>query len=70
LAPIVAILRRLASHNAAISGHYRVEPDCELGRPKSYGQLEGRALIYRHTQRGTLILIACLAAAGFSFAAS
>jgi len=27
-------------------------------------------LIYRHTQRGTLILIACLAAAGFSFAAS
>jgi hypothetical protein len=26
LAPIVAILRRLASHNAAISGRYRVEP--------------------------------------------
>ena len=28
LAPIVAILRRLASHNAAISGRYRVEPGC------------------------------------------
>jgi hypothetical protein len=70
LAPIVAILRRLASHNAAISGRYRVEPGGEFGRPKGYRRLEGMSLTYRHTQRGTLILISCLAAAAVSIAAS
>jgi hypothetical protein len=74
LAPIVAILRRLASHNAAISGRYRVEPDHGFARPRILEQggrgTRGKIMSYRHTQRGTLILIMCLAAAGFGLAMS
>jgi hypothetical protein len=61
LAPIVAILRRLASYNATISGRYRVEPPREFHRPRNWSLgRDGGAMIYRHTQRGTLILVVCL----------
>jgi hypothetical protein len=41
LGPIVAILRRVVSHNAAISGQYRVEPERDYARPRVLEQATG-----------------------------